>query len=228
MKFRALYYLILISLILMMNLYPAQGNVDPTLKDNIFNFVDVTVSINNIAGNPLIGAKVKAFSEDWGIRSPEYWAINTDGNGIAIFHIPRGNWTFYGAAGENYIQNIEGQAYFVVKNILINTSTEVELKPDTTIQVALFEEDNLPVNAVVRMMDQEHIPIVASSIVGQTRGGRIIIQTTEECSYNLAFKGDLGDGSGFVVLEKTLNNNNRCYEHSKTARFLPIIPVRPP
>jgi hypothetical protein len=62
--------------------------------------------VKDYAGNPVAGARVLAFSEDWGIRSPGsldnrmFWL--TDSEGKLSLSIPVGKWSFFVVSGFDY------------------------------------------------------------------------------------------------------------------------------
>ena len=97
-----------------------------------FKFVTVNLLIKDNIGNPVGEARVLAFSEDWGIKSPgsldqqTFWL--TDSMGRLSISIPIGKWSFFVVSGPNYAYSHPGKGIFIVDlNRTITDNTSIEL-----------------------------------------------------------------------------------------------------
>jgi len=100
-----------------------------------FRFVDVTLLIKDIDGKPVKDAEVKAFSEDWGLRYPKFGFKISDSNGIVIFHVPIGNWSFFAGGCFVYFDKKPGYGFFAIhKYRIIKKDSFITIQPDTFLQ----------------------------------------------------------------------------------------------
>jgi hypothetical protein len=136
-------------------------------KEDQFRFVNVTLIVRDMDGIPIKDAQVKAFSEDWGIRYPEFWFSYSDSDGVVTYRLPVGNWSFFAGGGSTYSQKHPGYGYFaILKYVQIMNNCTLTIQPNDEIIFSIFDIYNQPLNAEVRAMDSDHVPIVVAPSVG--------------------------------------------------------------
>jgi hypothetical protein len=175
---------------------------------DMFSFVYVSLRVLDVDGNPINGAQVKAYSEDWFARYPDSmmgepgFAL-TDERGWVSFRIPVGNWTFFASAGEFYEHSRPGFGYFVVFRGRVLGDSSFILRPDDVIDLAVVDVSGRPIDGRVSVMVSDYTPIIEVPRSGVTRGGRIQIHVSRGFQYDILFlKEPAMDGVGYIIHER--------------------------
>jgi hypothetical protein len=175
---------------------------------DMFSFVYVSLRVLDVDGNPINGAQVKAYSEDWFARYPDSmmgepgFAL-TDERGWVSFRIPVGNWTFFASAGEFYEHSRPGFGYFVVFRGRVLGDSSFVLRPDDVIDLAVVDVSGRPIDGRVSVMVSDYTPIIEVPRSGVTRGGRIQIHVSRGFQYDILFlKEPAMDGVGYIIHER--------------------------
>lgn len=207
--------LILSNLPILTNLPKAQGTVASDIQpsdvegQNKFKFVSVTLVIKDFDGSPLSGAEVKAFSEDWGIRYPEFWFSNTDNNGVVTFDIPVGNWSFFAGGGYSYSYNHPGQGYFaMLKYTKVMDNSTLTIQPNDTITLFIYNVNSQSLDVNVRVIDSDHAPIVITPMAGFTSNGIITIKVNSGNRYHVALSGYSNSEEGYLMMQKDIESGS--------------------
>jgi hypothetical protein len=175
---------------------------------DMFSFVYVSLRVLDVDGNPINGAQVKAYSEDWFARYPDSmmgepgFAL-TDERGWVSFRIPVGNWTFFASAGEFYEHSRPGFGYFVVFRGRVLGDSSFILRPDDVIDLAVVDVSGRPIDGRVSVMVSDYTPIIEVPRSGVTRGGRIQIHVSRGFQYDILFlKEPSTDKVGYIIHER--------------------------
>jgi hypothetical protein len=175
---------------------------------DMFSFVYVSLRVLDVDGNPINGAQVKAYSEDWFARYPDSmmgepgFAL-TDERGWVSFRIPVGNWTFFASAGEFYESSRPGFGYFVVFRGRVLGDSSFILRPDDVIDLAVVDVSGRPIDGRVSVMVSDYTPIIEVPRSGVTRGGRIQIHVSRGFQYDILFlKEPATDKVGYIIHER--------------------------
>jgi hypothetical protein len=175
---------------------------------DMFSFVYVSLRVLDVDGNPINGAQVKAYSEDWFARYPDSmmgepgFAL-TDERGWVSFRIPVGNWTFFASAGEFYEHSRPGFGYFVVFRGRVLGDSSFVLRPDDVIDLAVVDVNGRPIDGRVSVMVSDYTPIIEVPRSGVTRGGRIQIHVSRGFQYDILFlKEPAMDKVGYIIHER--------------------------
>jgi hypothetical protein len=175
---------------------------------DMFSFVYVSLRVLDVDGNPINGAQVKAYSEDWFARYPDTtrgepgFAL-TDERGWVSFRIPVGNWTFFASAGEFYESSRPGFGYFVVFRGRVLGDSSFILRPDDVIDLAVVDVSGRPIDGRVSVMVSDYTPIIEVPRSGVTRGGRIQIHVSRGFQYDILFlKEPAMDRVGYIIHER--------------------------
>jgi hypothetical protein len=175
---------------------------------DMFSFVYVSLRVLDVDGNPINGAQVKAYSEDWFARYPDSmmgepgFAL-TDERGWVSFRIPVGNWTFFASAGEFYEHSRPGFGYFVVFRGRVLGDSSFILRPDDVIDLAVVDVSGRPIDGRVSVMVSDYTPIIEVPRSGVTRGGRIQIHVSRGFQYDILFlKEPAMDKVGYIIHER--------------------------
>jgi hypothetical protein len=175
---------------------------------DMFSFVYVSLRVLDVDGNPINGAQIKAYSEDWFARYPDSmmgepgFAL-TDERGWVSFRIPVGNWTFFASAGEFYEHSRPGFGYFVVFRGRVLGDSSFILRPDDVIDLAVVDVSGRPIDGRVSVMVSDYTPIIEVPRSGVTRGGRIQIHVSRGFQYDILFlKEPAMDKVGYIIHER--------------------------
>lgn len=155
-----------------------------------FKFVTVNLLIKDNIGNPVGEARVLAFSEDWGIKSPgsldqqTFWL--TDSMGRLSISIPIGKWSFFVVSGPNYAYSHPGKGIFIVDlNRIITDDTFIELKPSEKITIAPKDVYGKSIEVEARIMEASHAPIIPTDVVALSSGGRLVLEVSTSYNYDV-------------------------------------------
>jgi hypothetical protein len=183
--------------------------VEAKRNANSFRFVKVTLLVKNVEGTPINNAQVKAFSEDWGFRVPNFQFNQTDANGTITFSLPIGNWSFFAWGGWDFVNSNRGQGYFVVlRYVAVNSDIQLTLQPSSFISISFFGLEGQPLLGDVRILDSNHIPIVQSPIAGRTdENGKITMKVTSGIYYDLLFSSQNAT-VGYGVLQNGIGSGS--------------------
>jgi hypothetical protein len=150
-----------------------------------FELATVTVLTRSPSGDPLSGINVKAFSEEWGWRVPDWGFSQTATDGKVAFRLTKGRWSFFAIGGNAYSP---GEGYFAaVTYFKVSADTNVMLQPTSTITVQASDPQGNGLSyAAVRAMDSAHTPIVHTDNVGTTSAsGTITLHVSSDLSYDI-------------------------------------------
>lgn len=169
-----------------------------------FMIVNVTLVVKDHDGTLMRDAEVHAFSEDWGIRSPDWFGL-TDANGTYVFEIPIGNWSFFAGGGWRYIWDNPGEGYFATyRFVQITDDSELTIQPDSTIAIDVYDINSQPLDTEIRMMDSDHVPIVITPTCGKTNNGKVEIYVTQGPNYDVLLYTPRDVQPGYVFHEKSV------------------------
>jgi|GEM_PF-6782276 hypothetical protein len=155
-----------------------------------FRVVSVNLRVKDYAGNPVAGARVLAFSEDWGIRSPgtlddrTFWL--TDSEGKLSLSIPVGKWSFFVVSGFDYAFSHPGKGIFIVDiNRTISEDLFIELKPSE--KIIIFPKDvyGRAIDVEARVMETSHTPIIPTDVAAISSSGRLELEVSPSYSYDI-------------------------------------------
>lgn len=170
-----------------------------------FKFVTVNLLIKDDVENPVGEARVLAFSEDWGIKSPgsldqkTFWL--TDSVGRLSISIPIGRWSFFVVSGPNYAYSHPGKGVFIVDlNRTITDDTSIELRPSEKITVVPKDVYGKPIEVEARIMETSHAPIIPTDVVALSSGGRLVLEVSAGYNYDvLLVKKPTYTSNGYYV-----------------------------
>ncbi len=184
-----------------------QLSLGPPISFEAFSFVDVTLSVRDYSGLPLANAEVKAFSEDWGIKYPD-WFGYTDFHGNYAIEIPTGNWSFFAGGGSSYQQSHPGQGYFgVLDDIQVVQNCTLTVQPNDTIGLEVYDINGAPLDAEARIMEHDHVPIIIAPTCGSTSGGRLTIHVTGGLRYDVLVSA-FPMQTGYILLQDSITSGS--------------------
>jgi hypothetical protein len=173
-----------------------------------FKIVNVTLTVKDYDGTLMRDAEVHAFSEDWGIRSPDWFGL-TDANGTYVFEIPVGNWSFFAGGGWRYVSDKPGEGYFATQRFAqITDDSQLSIQPNDTIVVNVYDINSQPLDAELRIMDSSHVPIVITPTCGKTSDGKITIHVTRSLNYDLLLYTPRDVQPGYAIHEKEVQSGS--------------------
>jgi hypothetical protein len=174
-----------------------------------FELVNVTLQVKDADGTPISNAQVKAFSEDWGFRIPNFGFNETDENGTITLPLLTGNWSFYAWGSWDYINTKSGQGYFVALNYVnVSSNAVLTLQPDTSIIASFHGLGGEPLQGDVRVLDSDHTPIVHSSITGRSnQSGKIEIWVKSGIANDILFSSQ-NSTVGYGILQKGVTSGS--------------------
>ncbi len=173
-----------------------------------FRIVNVTLTVKDYDGTVMKDAEVQAVSEDWGFRSPDWFGL-TNASGRYVFEIPIGNWSFFAGGGWRYIWDNPGEGYFAIRRFAqITDDLELTVQPNDTITVDVFDMNSQPLDAEIRMMDTDHVPIVMTPTCGKTNNGEITIQVTHGPNYDILLHTPRDVQPGYVIHKKNVQSGS--------------------
>lgn len=107
-------------------IYPNGTKVDVTSR--YANIVNVTISVNDLEGNPISNAKISIMSYNRYGGKDTRVAFSTDNNGVCNFTFGEGEYLFQ--AKSNDFIPLYGQSKVVVSSNMLNNEIELRLAPD--------------------------------------------------------------------------------------------------
>ncbi|MEM2825581.1 MAG: Ig-like domain repeat protein [Candidatus Bathyarchaeia archaeon] len=178
--------------------------------ENQFRLVNVTLIVRDSNGLPIRGAQVKAFSEDWGFRVPNFLFNETDEYGRLTLSLPVGVWSFFAWGGWDFINRNPGQGYFVVlKSVAISSDVSLTLQPDSYISIRYLGLDGRSLDGEVRILDSGHVPILPAPIAGRADSmGRINLKVKSGTLYDILFSWQNSTHAYIFLLEKIEGGSN--------------------
>jgi len=125
--------------------------------------VEVRLLVRDAAGQPISGAQIIAYHEDWGLPFPAADApfATADENGQASIRIWPGRCSFMAGAGRGYATAHPGEAYFLTRTTQVGKNTPVVLEPDRRVGITL------PADAKeIYAMESGHVPLLPPPFCG--------------------------------------------------------------
>ena len=177
---------------------------------NPFRLVNVTLVAKDVNGVPIKNALVKAFSEDWGFRVPNFQFNQTDENGCLTLSLPTGNWSFFIWGGWDFVNRNPGQGLFLVlRNVTISSDTYLVMQPDSYMSILFLGLDGRPLEGEIRILDSDHTPIIPSPTAGRTdKDGKINLYVKGGLQYNILFSCQNSTVAYIFLLEKIENGRS--------------------
>jgi len=171
-----------------------------------FKLHNITIFVEDEAGNPVKGAFVKAFSPDWGVMYPHYeeWGV-VDNNGTYKFMLTTGNWVFIASSGWYYTSMNPNKGFFVEITAYINSDAIITLKPERSFVVRIINEKGnfLSVDELYAFSSQ-YIPSIPPAFIGYSTTGILTLYTNLE-DQNLtiiAIKRPSTISDGYVLVKE--------------------------
>jgi hypothetical protein len=194
-----------------------------------FKFVTVDLLVKDDVGNPVQDARVLAFSEDWGVKSPgsldkqTFWL--TDSMGRLSISIPIGKWSFFVVSGPNYAYSHLGKGIFIVDlNRTITDNTSIELKPSEKITIVPKDVYGKSIEVEARIMETSHAPIIPTDIVALSSGGRLVLEVSTGYNYDvLLVKRPTYTSDGYYIRLSNIQpgfNNEIYFKSSELAQVV--------
>jgi hypothetical protein len=178
-----------------------------------FKFVTVSLYVKDVYGNPISNAEVKAFSEEWGIKYPKYGFQRTDNNGLTEFQLPVGIWAFFASRSLE-----QGYGLFVVlKHARIDRDSTFTMQANGEIKVTVRDINNQPLDVQIRMMDSEYVPIVLTSICGNTNNGKVSLYVTDGITYDILLFSL--QNPGYILWQRNISSGQDILVRPTTTRL---------
>jgi hypothetical protein len=184
-----------------------------------FKLVNVTLTAKDWDGIAVRNAQVKAFSEDWGFRVPNFQYNQTDANGNITLTLTVGNWSFFAWWGLDSISQNIGQGYFVASRyVVVNSNSFLTLQPNSSILTSFSGLDDQPLQGDLRVVDSDHAPIIQSPTAGRTdQNGKITLRVTGGVSYDILFSSQNSTTGYCLLQQKAKSGSNLIVQASSTA-----------
>ena len=152
-----------------------------------FAFFEVRVQILGDQGDPIQGAFLKAYCQDWPLLYPaQEQFLRTDSSGTGTFRVPRGEWIFMAAGGDPYLNGRTGRGLFMLDDVSVEADRTVQLRPTRSFAATFMDLRSLPCESdYLRAGVTSMAPICALMDIGQTRDGKCRIETNTDLPLTL-------------------------------------------
>ena len=181
-----------------------------------FRLVTISLDVRDYDGTPLQNALVRSFSEDYGIRVPNFNFNITNSQGKLTIRLMNGTWSFFVYGGDSYGWMKPGYAYFMcLLNQDLQSNMTFVLQPNEKTFLSFQDTNGTSINGKLNAIESKHAPIIVTWTAGTTSNGNVTLYSPKGIDMKILFQS-LGISTGHILLRTVSSGSSTSIKADKT------------